>query len=404
MLENLDRTVRRELVNIAPSATVHQLPKTSACSSPAKRTLKAMILAAGQGTRVRPLTNDLPKPMIPILGKPVMEYLIEHLARFGIQEIMINVAFLHRKIEEYFGDGHRWGVQIGYSYEGAYEHGDILPRPLGSAGGMRNIQNNSGFFDGTTLVICGDAIVDLDISAALYEHRAKKAIASVVTLDVPRESVVNYGIVVADRDGRVESFQEKPKPEQANSTLASTGIYIFEPEIIEMIPSDTVFDIGSELFPLLVEKDVPFFAQKRFFNWIDIGRISDFWSVLQRVMRGEVAQMDMPGKQVRPGVWVGLNASIAWDSVRIEGPVYIGSSVKIEPNTEIIGPTWIGHGSHLRSGSKVKRCVLFEYTRIAEDMQFSEKIVSPDYCVSRSGEAIYSGDDSTTLRWGDARA
>lgn len=404
MLENLDRIVNRSPVDMTPSATVHRLPNPLVCNSPGKRTLKAMILAAGQGTRVRPLTNDLPKPMIPILGKPVMEYLIEHLARFGIHEIMINVAFLHRKIEEYFGDGHRWGVQIGYSYEGAYEHGDILPRPLGSAGGMRNIQSNSGFFDETTLVICGDAIIDLDISAALYEHRAKKALASVVTLDVPRESVVNYGIVVADGDGRVKSFQEKPKPEQALSTLASTGIYIFEPEIIDMIPSGTVFDIGSELFPLLVKKEIPFFAQKRFFNWIDIGRISDFWSVLQRVMRGEVAQMDMPGKQVRPGVWVGLNASIAWESVNIQGPVYIGSSVKIEPNTEIIGPTWIGHGSHLRSGSSVKRCVLFEYTRIAEDMNFSEKIVSPDYCVSRSGEAVYSGDDSTTLRWGDARA
>src|ERR1700759_2533606 len=96
---------------------------------------KAMILAAGQGTRVRPLTNDMPKPMIPILGKPVMEYLIEHLARYGIKDIMINVAYMHHKIEEYFGNGHRWGVNIGYSHEGVYEHGDIVPRPLGSAGG-----------------------------------------------------------------------------------------------------------------------------------------------------------------------------------------------------------------------------------------------------------------------------
>lgn len=402
MLENLDR-----IINPAEppfQASVYHLPDPVACSHPAKRTLKAMILAAGQGTRVRPLTNDLPKPMIPILGKPVMEYLIEHLARFGIKEIMVNVAFLHRKIEEYFGDGHRWGVQIGYSYEGVYEHGDILPRPLGSAGGMRRIQNNSGFFDETTLVICGDAIVDLDINAALYEHRSKKAVASVVTLDVPRESVVNYGVVVADRDGRVQSFQEKPKPEQARSTLASTGIYIFEPEIIDMIPSDTVFDIGSELFPLLVQEKIPFFAQKRFFNWIDIGRIGDFWSVLQRVMKGEVAQMDMPGKQIRPGVWVGLNAAIDWDSVFIKGPVYIGSSVRIEADTKIIGPTWIGHGCHIRRGSSIKRCVLFEYTRIAEDMRFSEKIVSPDYCVDRTGEAVYAGDVSSALRWGDARA
>ena len=131
---------------------------------------KGMILAAGQGTRVRPLTKDLPKPMVPILGKPVMEYLIEHLARHGITEIMVNVAFHHHKIEQYFGDGHRWGVQIGYAYEGVRDHGDIVPRPMGSAGGMRRIQDFSGFFDETTLVICGDAIIDLDITAALAEH------------------------------------------------------------------------------------------------------------------------------------------------------------------------------------------------------------------------------------------
>ena len=105
---------------------------------------KGMILAAGQGTRVRPLTRDLPKPMVPILGKPVMEYLIQHLARHGITEIMVNVAYHHHKIEQYFGDGSRWGVQIGYSYEGVRDHGDIVPKPLGSAGGMRRIQDHSG--------------------------------------------------------------------------------------------------------------------------------------------------------------------------------------------------------------------------------------------------------------------
>lgn len=365
---------------------------------------KAMILAAGQGTRVRPLTLDVPKPMIPILGKPVMEYLIEHLARYGIKEIMINVAYMHHKIEEYFGDGHRWGVEIGYSYEGAYEHGEIVPRPCGSAGGMRKIQDSSGFFDETTLVICGDAIIDLDISAALHEHKNKGALASVVTLDVPLQEVVNYGIVVADDDGRVRSFQEKPKPENAKSTLASTGIYIFEPAVAYMIPPDRPFDIGSELFPMLVEQDLPFFAQKRFFNWIDIGRVTDFWAVLQRVLSGEIAQMDMPGKEIRPGVWVGLNTSIDWDKVRVEGPVYIGSSVKLEPGSAVIGPAWIGHGSHLRRGARVERSVLFEYTRIGEGMKFKEMVVSSSYCVDRSGDTTYVGDDTTMLRWGDARA
>ena len=124
---------------------------------------KGMILAAGQGTRVRPLTKNIPKPMVPILGKPVLEYLIEHLARHGVTQIMINVAFNHYKIENYFGDGHRWGVEIGYSYEGAKEHGEIVSKPMGSAGGMRKIQDFGGFFDETTIVLCGDAIVDLDI-------------------------------------------------------------------------------------------------------------------------------------------------------------------------------------------------------------------------------------------------
>jgi mannose-1-phosphate guanylyltransferase len=261
---------------------------------------KGMILAAGQGTRVRPLTQKTPKPMVPILGKPVLEYIIEHLARHGIREIMINVAFNHYKIENHFGDGRRWGVEIGYSYEGAREHGDIVPRAMGSAGGMRKIQDFGGFFDETTLVMCGDAIVDLDIGAALEEHRHKQALASVVTLDVPRDQVQNYGVVVADEQGRVRSFQEKPRPEDALSTAASTGIYIFEPAVLGLVPPGKPFDIGSELFPMLVERELPFFAQKRFFNWIDIGRLSDYWLVLQRVLRGEIAQMEMPGKTGAP--------------------------------------------------------------------------------------------------------
>ncbi len=365
---------------------------------------KGMILAAGQGTRVRPLTKDLPKPMIPILGKPVMEYLIEHLASYGITEIMVNVAFNHHKIEQYFGDGHRWGVQIGYAFEGVREHGEITPKPFGSAGGMRRIQDFSGFFDDTTLVLCGDALIDLDIGAALHEHKNKGAIASVVALDVPLAEVQNYGIVGADENGQIQSFQEKPKPADAKSTLASTGIYIFEPAVLDLVPHHQVYDIGSQLFPQLVEQKLPFFAQKRFFNWIDIGRVSDYWAILQRVLRGEVAQMNMPGREVKPGIWVGLNTQIPWDKVTIEGPVYIGSSVNVEAGATIIGPCWIGHGSHVRTGARVVRSILFEYTRIAADMRFTEMIVSPTYCVDRVGETLYRGDETAQLRWGDARA
>lgn len=364
---------------------------------------KAMILAAGQGTRVRPLTKQTPKPMVPILGKPVMEYIIEHLGRYGVKEIMVNVAFNHWKIENYFGDGHRWDVEIGYAFEGTREHGEIVPKPLGSAGGMRRIQDFSGFFDETTIVLCGDAIIDIDLKSALYEHKMKGAMASVITLEVPDDQVKNYGIVVADKEGRVTSFQEKPGPEEAKSNLASTGIYIFEPSVLDLIPPGREFDIGSQLFPLLVEKGLPFFAQSRHFNWIDIGRVSDYWAVCQRVLAGEVAQMDMPGTQVRPGVWVGLNTRIDWNTVKISGPVYIGSSCDVEPGVTIEGPCWIGHGSRLRKGCTVKRSVLFEYTRVSEDTVFEDMVASPQYCVDRNGKTTYQGDETTTLRWGDAR-
>jgi mannose-1-phosphate guanylyltransferase len=363
---------------------------------------KGMILAAGQGTRIRPLTKNMPKPMIPILGKPVMEYLIEHMARYGIRDIMVNVAYHHEKIENYFGDGRRWGVNIGYSFEGCREHGEITSKPMGSAGGMKKIHDFGGFFDETTLVVCGDAIIDLDIGAALFEHKSKGALASVVTLDVPREQVSNYGVVVSDKNNQIEFFQEKPSPEEAKSTLASTGIYIFEPQVLDYVPSDTVFDIGSQLFPLLVKEKLPFFAQNRFFNWIDIGRLTDYWEVSQRVLRGEVALMDLPGKEIYPGVWVGLNTSIG-DSVKIVGPVYIGSNVKIEPGASIIGPAWIGHGSHIRSRTRLERCILSEYVRVGAGQQLSEMIMSSQYCVDREGNTHYLGEDKFAVRWGDSR-
>lgn len=365
---------------------------------------KAMILAAGQGMRVRPLTRNLPKPMVPILGKPLLEYIIEHLARNGVREIMMNVAYNHYKIENFFGDGSRWGVEIGYSYEGVREHGDITPKPLGSAGGMRHIQELGGFFDDTTVVLCGDAIIDLDLRAALKEHWLKNALASVITLPVPREEVKNYGVVVTDENNRVLSFQEKPSPAQAKSNLASTGIYIFEPQVIDLIPSKQVFDIGSELFPMLVERGLPFFAQTRPFNWIDIGRLTDYWAVQQRVLRGEVEGFSIPGKQVRPGVWVGLNVQVNWDEVNIQGPVYIGSNTRVEAGATITGPTWIARGSHVKSSARVEQCILFDYTRISNDQVFVDKIVSPQYCVDRSGDTIYVGDEDSPLRWGDARA
>jgi mannose-1-phosphate guanylyltransferase len=365
--------------------------------------MKAMILAAGKGTRVRPLTYDLPKPMIPVLGKPVMAYLIEHLRKHGVTEIMVNVSHLHEKIEEYFGEGEQFGVQIGYSFEGyTKEDGEVVAVPIGSAGGMKKIQEFGGFFDDTTIVLCGDALIDLDLKAALLEHRRKGAMATVITKEVPWDKVSSYGVVVTDKDGRITQFQEKPKQEDALSNFISTGIYIFEPEVIDLIPSGVEFDIGSQLFPLLAEKGMPFYAQGRPFNWLDIGSVSDYWEVLQNVLTGEVNHMDVPGIQIEPGLWTGLNTSIDWRGTTIQGPVYIGSGVKIEAGATIIGPTWIGHGSHICEGAEVVRSVLFEYTRVLADVTLHEMIVIKDYSIDRAGEMKHSSEYGSS-EWVNAR-
>ncbi|MDX1915363.1 MAG: NDP-sugar synthase [Methylophilus sp.] len=365
--------------------------------------MKAMILAAGKGTRVRPLTYELPKPMIPILGKPVMAYLIEHLAKHHINEVMVNVSYLHEKIQQYFGDGQRFGVNIGYSFEGDISNGQIVPSPVGSAGGMRKIQDFGGFFDETTIVICGDAIIDLDITKAVAEHKRKGALVSLVAKEVPMDKVSSYGIVVTDDQGQITSFQEKPTQAEARSNLANTGIYIFEPAALDLIPSGSEFDIGSDLFPLLVERKLPFYAINQPFNWIDIGIVSDYWLVMQQVMRGEVPSMQMPGKQIKPSVWVGLNVHIDWENTKIEGPVYIGSGARVDKGTQIIGPTWISNGCHIQRGGNVTRSILFEYTRVGQDYTFNEMIVCGEYCVDKNGRMMHVDDEACDLIWSDAR-
>lgn len=341
--------------------------------------------------------------MIPILGKPVMAYLVEHLARYGVTEIMVNVSYLHEKIEEYFGEGHQFGVQIGYSFEGyTNDEGEVVPEPIGSAGGMKKIQEFGGFFDETTVVLCGDALIDLDLKSALFEHRRKGALASVITREVPWDKVSSYGVVVADADGRITAFQEKPAQDEARSNFISTGIYLFEPEVIDLIPADRPFDIGAELFPLLVQKGLPFYAQQRAFNWIDIGTVSDYWQVLQNVLMGEVSQLNVPGTQIEDGLWVGLNTRIEWEGTTIEGPVYIGSGVHIEPGVHIVGPSWIGHGSHICSGAKVVRSVLFEYTRVLHDVSLHEMIVFKDYSVDRAGQMKHVSEYAAES-WANAR-
>ena len=350
--------------------------------------MKAMILAAGKGTRVRPITYTIPKPLIPILQKPVMEFLLELLRKHGFDQIMVNVSHLADEIESYFRDGQRFGVEIGYSFEGRIVEGKLVGEALGSAGGLRRIQDFNTFFDDTFIVLCGDALIDLDLTAAVKWHKAKGAIATVVTKKVPKEEVSSYGVVVTDQDGRIKSFQEKPSVEEALSTEINTGIYIFEPEVIDYIPPKQQYDIGSELFPKLVEIGAPFYAVSMDFQWVDIGKVPDYWQAIRGVLMGEIKNVNIPGKEIAPGIYTGLNVAVNWDKVKIQGPVYIGSMTKIEDGATIIGPTMIGPNCWVCSGATVDNSVIFEYSRLGAGVRLIDKLVFGRYCVDKTGAAI----------------
>lgn len=350
--------------------------------------MKAMILAAGKGTRVRPITYTIPKPMIPILQKPVMEFLLELLRQHGFTEVMVNVSHLANEIESYFRDGQRFGVQIAYSFEGNIVDGELVGKAIGSAGGMRKIQDFSPFFTDTFVVLCGDALIDLDLTAAVKWHREKGSIATIIMKTVPREDVSSYGVVVTDEDGRVKAFQEKPKVEEALSTSINTGIYIFEPEVLNYIPSGVEYDIGSQLFPKLVEIGAPFYGIPMDFEWVDIGKVPDYWHAVRGVLSGQVKNVQIPGHQVAPGIYTGLNVAVNWDKVDIQGPVYIGGMTRIEDGAKIIGPTMIGPNCWVCSGATVDNSVIFEYSRLGPGVRLVDKLVFGRYCVDKTGATI----------------
>jgi mannose-1-phosphate guanylyltransferase len=348
--------------------------------------MKAMILAAGKGTRVRPITHTTPKPMIPILQKPVMEFLLELLRQHGFDQIMVNVSHLAEEIENYFRDGQRFGVQIAYSFEGRIEDGELIGDALGSAGGLKRIQDFQPFFDDTFVVLCGDALIDLDLTEAVRRHRERGAMASLIAKRVPRDQVSSYGVVVTDEEGRVLSFQEKPSVQEAASDMINTGIYIFEPEVFDFIPSGQPFDIGSDLFPRLVEAGAPFYALPMEFEWVDIGKVPDYWQAIRNVLRGKVRQVQIPGVEVRPGIHVGLNVAADWDNIQVEGPIYVGGMTKIEKGATIIGPAMIGPSCHICEGATIDNSIIFDYSRIGPGVRLVEKLVYGRYCVDRNGD------------------
>jgi len=365
--------------------------------------MKAVILAGGKGTRVRPLTYMLPKPMVPIAERPIMSFLLDLLKKHSFDEVIVTVGYMANTIEDHYKNGADYGMQIAYSLEGKVVEDEIVPIGLGSAGGLKKVQQYSGFFDEPFLVICGDALIDIDLTAAMDYHKEKGAVATVICKKVPKDEVYKYGVVVTDNKNHVLSFQEKPKVEEAKSDIINTGIYIFNPEVFDYIPDEGEFDIGGELLPLLVEKGLPFYAIAPDFQWVDVGSTKDFYTANIMLVNKEVNDLVPYGIEVIKDLWMGINCDIDLGEVSIEGPVYIGSSVRIEKGAKIIGPCMIGSGSVIQEDVVLDKSVILAYTKIKAHAKIKEKIIAGKYIINPFGSSIDIEESDMNFLVDDAR-
>jgi len=365
--------------------------------------MKAVILAGGKGTRVRPLTYMLPKPMVPIVERPIMSYLLDLLKLHGFNEVVVTVGYMATTIEDHYKCGADYGMQIAYSLEGKLEKGEIVPIGLGSAGGLRKVQEYAGFFDEPFLVICGDAIIDLDLTVAMEYHKNNQAIATVICKEVPKEEVYKYGVVVTDENNHVLSFQEKPKIEEAKSNIINTGIYIFDPKVFDYIPNDKAYDIGGELLPSLVQNKLPFYAFAPEFQWVDVGSTKDFYVANTMLIDQQINGIKPYGKEIKPNIWIGINCDINFDEVEIQAPVYIGSSVRIEKGAKIVGPTMIGSGSIIKEKATLNKSIVLSYTKVNSYATISEKIIAGKYIINPFGEHIDIEESDINFLVDDAR-
>ncbi len=289
---------------------------------------KAMVLAAGLGTRLRPLTDLISKPMAPIVNRPVMEHIIKLLAKHGFTDIVCNLHYFPDEIKNHFRDGSKWGVNIVYSFE---------EELLGTAGGVKKVED---FFQGQTfLVISGDALTDINLSRAHDFHKEKKGVTTLVLAEV--EDTSQFGVVLLDDEKRIRGFQEKPLSGEAKSNLANSGIYFFEPDIFKyMPPRGQFYDFGKNLFPDLLEKDIPYYGYKHNRYWNDVGSLDEYQMGNFDALEGKV-KVDIPGKMIKEGVWIGRNCKIQEDVIIIP-PVCIGDDCTIRSGAKLYGPIILG--------------------------------------------------------------
>ncbi len=321
--------------------------------------MKAVIMAGGEGSRLRPLTCNRPKPMVPIVNKPVMEHIIELLRKSGIKDIAVTLAYMPQIIKDYFGDGSEFGVNLKYYTE------DV---PLGTAGSVKNAED---FLNETFVVISGDALTDIQLNKALEFHKKSKALVTLVLKKV--ENPIEYGVVVTQPNGRINRFLEKPSWGEVFSDTVNTGIYFIEPEALSYIKKNQIFDFSKDLFPILMQQDKPLYGFVTDDYWCDIGDMNAYIAVHNDILDNRV-DVKIDEKQIRQGVWVGEGAVISKDVV-IKPPVLIGKNAVIKNGSTIGSFSVIGESCHVHENSSIKKSILWRGCTLKNNTQLRGCVV-----------------------------
>ena len=314
--------------------------------------MKAMVMAAGLGTRLQPLTDFLPKPMMPIANRPVLHHLLNLLHRHDVHEVGVNLHAYPEMIQSYFGDGSNLGMSIHWSHE---------PELLGTAGGTKKLEEI--WAGETILVTSGDGLHDIDVTALLGHHRRTGAIATLAVKPVEDPSA--YGVVILDRDTRVRGFQEKPRRDEARSDLANCGVYAIEPELLDRIPPETFVDFGADVWPNLVATGESLYAYTTMAYWNDVGDLDQLRNSILDAVLGNV-KVEIPGEEVTPGIWAASGCRID-PSAQIVAPVVLGENVTIEAEAQVRGPAAIGADCHVGRRAAIRRAALLPGSVVPEE-------------------------------------
>ena len=321
--------------------------------------MKAIILVGGEGLRLRPLTCNLPKPMVPIVNRPFLEHMVEHLKTHHIDQIILAICYLPDRIQSHFGDGSSFGVKLSYAVE---------QTPLGTGGAVKNSER---FLNDTFPVFNGDIFSDLDLTEMIRFHRAHKAKATIAL--TPVDDPTAYGVVELDSQNRVKGFIEKPSRDKVTSNLINAGIYVLEPELLELIPSGVHSMVERGLFPDLVKRGIPFYGFRSNAYWLDIGKPDDYLKLHQDLLTGK-AVSHFPGKAIADGVWLEEGCKIH-TSVKLVGPIVMGRGCIIEQNANISGPTVLGSGCIARQGCTLDEAILWQNVKLGNNVTVKNSVV-----------------------------